>query len=630
MTAISTRLVETAADAEIRECLDSEKSFSVVAGAGSGKTTSLITALEHIRQNNGAMLRREDRRIACITYTNRAVEVISSRLGWDDLFCVSTLHGFLWNEVKRFTPNIRSALQKTIIPAYIAKKQADDNGGNSKKAISARERVEFLSEELEKLNDVNSFTYNDNNFSTYSEGKLGHDDIIAVSALMISENKLLRRIIGQKYPYIFIDEAQDTFSNVVNAINKICENNGLPVVGYFGDPMQKIYEKRAGDFSGPEGSSFITKEENFRCSPQVITLLNAFRQDIQQFAAGKNSDVQGSVEVMLIQAEVPEAPRKKYSEEQLVRASGRFEEVMEHWGWNGREDVKKLFLVRQMIARRLGFPEFQKLFTGEYVSTKAQDDYDAGKHVLLKPFVRSIWPLIKSYRDGDMRKVIDILRTSSPAFDPEGANAGRSLRDMKEMAMDMASRLSEQWETLTLREMLNFCRDADVCSIPDRVLEDLARPPMAETYNKELHSRDKGLWLADAFFQMPTSEIESFTDFINDNTPYSTQHGVKGEEYKNVAVVFDDIEAAWHSYSFTKTLTPNTSGDATEGQLDRSRKLAYVCFSRAKVNLRIMLFTPDPGAAKNELILNDLFDDEQITIAGYLNKINCYSTRIID
>ena len=142
------------------------------------------------------------------------------------------------------------------------------------------------------------------------------------------------------------------------------------------------------------------------------------------------------------------------------------------------------------------------------------------------------------------------------------------------------------------------------------------RPLRAEEYDPDLHSGDKGDWLVDAFLKMPTMEIAPFVAFVSENTPLSTQHGVKGEEYKDVLVVFDDIEAAWNNYSFTKTLTPNTSGAPTDGQYDRSRKLAYVCFSRAEENLRILLFTPDPEAAKKELISNELFEETQISIAG--------------
>ena len=81
-----------------------------------------------------------------------------------------------------------------------------------------------------------------------------------------------------------------------------------------------------------------------------------------------------------------------------------------------------------------------------------------------------------------------------------------------------------------------------------------------------------------------------------------------------MVVVFDDSEAAWNTYSFTKTLTPSTSGEGTEGQLERSKKLAYVCFSRAEVNLKVILFTPDPVNAKVELIGAGLFSEGQVSI----------------
>jgi len=614
MTSVAKGHIETKADAEIRHCLDSDRSFAVVAGAGSGKTTSLITALDYIRRLKGAVLRRDGKQVACITYTNRAVEVISGRLGWDDLFKVSTLHGFLWEEIKRFTPNIRSALQDTIIPQYISKKQEQDNGGNSQRALSARAKVVELTESLKELNSVERFTYNDSQFSDYAEGKIGHDDVISISALMISENELLQKIIGQKYPYIFVDEAQDTFPDIVVALNKLCGNEGLPIVGYFGDPMQQIYEKRAGDFSGPEGSAYITKDENFRCAPQVIDLLNAFRDDVKQYPAGKNVDIVGSVELWLVQAEEPEGPRNRYVDEQLDRNARRFESLLEQWGWKDRDDVKRLFLVRQMIARRLGFPEFQKLFTGQYASTRAQDRYESGDHPLLRPFIKAIWPLVRSYRAKDMRSVIDLLREFSPAFDPDGPNSGHSLEYMRELASNMVGSLSDLWDASTLKEILGFCRDVNICSLSEQVMDDLAREPMPNNFDKNIHSSEKGYWLADEFFKMSTAEIKSFCDFITDNTPYSTQHGVKGEEYADVVAVFDDIEAGWNQYSFSKTLTPDTSGDATDGQLDKSRKLAYVCFSRAEVNLRIILFTLDPISAKDELISQGLFTQEQITL----------------
>lgn len=610
------KLIDTETDRKIRSCLDDKQCFSVIAGAGSGKTRSLLTALDYLRETEGRRLRRDDQKIVCITYTNRAVDVISNHLEWDDIFHVSTLHAFLWNVVKRFTPNIREALRTHVIPAHIDKKKEDDNGGQSKKAVAAREKIATLEAELEGLDAVPSFDYIDTNFSNYAEGELNHDDVINLAAYLIFDSQILRQIMRQKYPYIFVDEAQDTFNNVVNALNKLHNNEGLPIIGYFGDPMQQIYDRRAGDFHGPVGSLTITKEENFRCSCKVIDFLNAFRKDVHQFPAGRNAEVEGSVLITLVRAEHPEAPRKRYTEDQIERASARFDEALKSWGWDELDSAKHLFLVRQMIARRQGFPELQKLFTGQFASSKAQDDYEKGEHFLLKPFVTSLCHLVQAQTAGDLRRVIDVLRNSSPAFDPIGVNAQRTLGEMIERSKELTQRLLELWNEGSLGDILRFCHENDACRIPDRLSEHLYRIPREEDYDPNLHSNDKGDWLADEFLKMTTKEIDPFVEFVSENTPLSTQHGVKGEEYKDVLVVFDDVEAAWYNYSFTKTLTPITSGVPTEGQYERSWKLAYVCFSRAEENLRILLFTPDPEAAKEELISNGLFEETQISIAG--------------
>ena len=85
----------TSADTKIRECIDTRRSFSVIAGAGAGKTTSLEMALKYLRETEAHRLRQNSEKILCVTYTKRAVEVISSRVGQDDLYVVTTLHSFL-------------------------------------------------------------------------------------------------------------------------------------------------------------------------------------------------------------------------------------------------------------------------------------------------------------------------------------------------------------------------------------------------------------------------------------------------------------------------------------------------------------------------------------------------------
>ena len=612
---MSPNLIPTKADTEIKECIDENRSFSVISGAGSGKTQSLLSALSYIRDSKAGELRKKDQKILCITYTNRSVGVISSRLNFDEIFYVSTLHSFLWTVIKRFSTDIRKTLIDHHIPAQIAKKQEDDNGGNSKKAVAAREKVASLKEDVKSLQEVSDFYYSDNStFSNYSEGQLSHDDIIAIAGHLITNNAILQKIMAQKYPYVFVDEAQDTFPEIVTALNTLCSGSSLPIVGYFGDPVQQIYDKRAGDFSGPEGFKLIKKEENFRCSKAVVNLLNAFRTDIQQVSAGEASKLEGSVEIRLVAAEQPEGPRKRYTDEQIERASIKFNDILKIWGIHENEETKYLFLVRQMIARRLGFETLQKLFTGLYASTRAQEDYESGDHFLLKPFIKVISPLLIAHRANNQKEVLDILRNSSPTFNPKGKNANISLRKMRDLAKSLIEELSEKWSSNTLQEILLFCQENEIIEVSERLSRHLERSPRDEDYSKDLHEIDKEDWLADEFFKMHTDEIEPYTDFINENTPYSTQHGVKGEEYKNVVVVYDDIEAAWNLYSFTKMLVPEIAGSPTEGQLDRSIRLAYVSFSRAVENLRILLFTADPEGTKNILIEKSLFQQDQVII----------------
>ncbi|WP_458366937.1 UvrD-helicase domain-containing protein [Burkholderia pseudomallei] len=62
----------------------------MVAGAGSGKTTSLVKALTHLAQTRRRELKMRGQRIACITYTEVATKEISGDVGDDGLFHVST------------------------------------------------------------------------------------------------------------------------------------------------------------------------------------------------------------------------------------------------------------------------------------------------------------------------------------------------------------------------------------------------------------------------------------------------------------------------------------------------------------------------------------------------------------
>lgn len=606
--------IETQADQEVWACLDAHQSFALIAGAGSGKTSSLVEALERVRDREGKPLRKNGQRIACITYTKRAVAVIRERLRFDDIYVVSTLHSFLWDQISGFHSDVGKVLKERRLPALIEQQIEKDNGGQSKAAVEARQKALRYQADLQALGTVNRYVYGDVVYSDYPNGILGHDDIIEVATCLLEDNATFRRLIGLRFPYIFVDEAQDTARGIVKGLNLACGADGLPIVGYFGDPWQQIYDETEEDFAPPANGKVISKTENFRCSESVIRLLNGFRKDVEQYAAGANKGREGSVIFRLVKTERPEGHRGRYADEQTARALARLDEAMETWGWRNRDDVVKLFLVRQMIARRMGFADLNRLFTGEFASRRAQEAFEKGENFLVRPLTHTIWPLVRARRDADGRRVIDILRRDSPAFAIDGVNAAKSLRSMIDVSRGIVADLADLWEAGSVREILSFGAKHQIVRVTDRLQTHLNREARSEQYDEAHHAIEKEDWLVDEFLRMDTRGIEAYAAFISDNTAFSTQHGVKGEEYSKVLVVYDDIEASWNNYNFGKVLTPGVAGSPTDRQSARGRKLAYVSFSRALQDLRVLFFTSNPEAARAELIRNGLLSSDQIEV----------------
>ena len=64
---------------QVKDCIKTGKSFIVEAGAGSGKTWTLIESIKHILETQAAVLEKANQQIACITYTNVAKDEIDRK-----------------------------------------------------------------------------------------------------------------------------------------------------------------------------------------------------------------------------------------------------------------------------------------------------------------------------------------------------------------------------------------------------------------------------------------------------------------------------------------------------------------------------------------------------------------------
>ena len=102
-------LVDAEADETIRRCLNlaAPQSFFLYAGAGSGKTRSLVQAVRDLCKSQGRQLTLTGQKIAIITYTNAACDEIVQRLEFDPRVDVSTIHAFAWSLIRGYDADIR-------------------------------------------------------------------------------------------------------------------------------------------------------------------------------------------------------------------------------------------------------------------------------------------------------------------------------------------------------------------------------------------------------------------------------------------------------------------------------------------------------------------------------------------
>lgn len=223
--------------------------------------------------------------------------------------------------------------------------------------------------------------------------------------------------------------------------------------------------------------------------------------------------------------------------------------------------------------------------------------------------------MIQGFETDNWAAISKLLRENSPVLDPEGKNKNKPLKTLSTEIKKNITILAQLWKTGTTLEVLQFSLNNDLINSNERLNEQVYRTPRKEDYDDEIHYMDKGDWLSDEFFKFNCNELPAFNNFISKMTPYSTQHGVKGDEFPKVLVIFDDTEANWNQYSFSKLFTPQTSGkEPTEGQKTKSYNLAYVCFSRAAEDLKIILFTNNPESAKQEILSKKLLPPENIKI----------------
>lgn len=554
----------TEADEKILACLKERRSFLIDAGAGSGKTSSLIRALDYIRGPDRKACVQDGQRVACITFTNVAKNEIIERTDHDILFKVTTIHDFLWDAIKAF--------QKELKPALLTF-NAELPGSSRRKKDQA---------ELEAaLKDAPSVSYSDRG-GNFLEGRIYHDDLLGVAHVMFRSHPMLSRLVSARFPFIFVDEYQDTDPAVIEIlINHLHKADPQPVIGFFGDKVQSIYPGGVGELAGDKQAQLeiIQKEENYRCSRAVIEVLNKVRTDIKQEPAGNNLDGR-AVYVNLAgldpAADITDATLAKAREVFGIDLSGK--------------ELKVLFLTHRLIARKAGYEGLWSAYNER--SSFAKDDFQSGKDPIANFLSETVVAAVEQWRAGKTGATIGILKRSGTTL------ASADEKAKTKAALDGLSGLADAG---TIGDVLRHIEATGLLILLDDLTEALAgNYPEAEPGSSE----ERHQAFMETVLALPFREISAYRAVTKSHLPYTTKHGVKGDEFDNVLVILDDAGANWNQYAFGNLLA-DQEGNAN--RLTRTRNLLYVCCSRAKDTLIVA----HVGAA-NLAKMEELFGAENL------------------
>jgi DNA helicase-2/ATP-dependent DNA helicase PcrA len=608
------------ADRQLRACLDQVplRSFVMVAGAGSGKTTSLVKGLDHLARAKGPELRRRGQRIACITYTDVAAQEISGDVGISPLFHVSTIHSFLWTVVRPFQSDLHQWVMRRILEK-IAATEAELAKSGVRETTRARQRadIERYREQERQLVRVKSFKYGTG--SDYARGILGHDDILKVGPALLTEHIQLRQLVAKRFPYIFVDESQDTNPTVVDALRQITETVSVGFcLGFFGDPMQKIYTTGAGRITAGASWMEITKPENFRCPQSILRVINRIRGDddgLKQ-TRGRTEQRNGTAIPVKGTARLFIVPADNRRTERLAQIRHRLAEVNDDPLWeadSGEGDVRVLVLVHRMAAMRLGFAELYAALNDNGDSGLKQGLTD-GTAWVLRPFLGYLLPLILKDRARADFDVMAMLRTNCPLLSPDRVAAQDLVRLMthfRETLTQLDTMLAAP-SASTIGHVLTLVRDRELSSLDERFSRYLNGTAV------EVPSAEDAA--VAAFLACPAIQLWGYRTYIESQSPFATQQGIKGAEFRRVLIILDDEEGAYNLFSYGKyfgftelsNTDRNNEANGEDSVISRTRRLFYVCCSRAMRDLAVILTAPDVAAAREAVLAKGLFEPADV------------------
>lgn len=632
---------------QIKQCIDEKKSFCFNAGAGSGKTYSLVQTVDYILKKYAEVLKTANQRIMVITYTNAAANEIINRTGATKLLDVSTIHTRMWELIKRFQTDLvsihREKIERIIIELetkinqstyhkdstlneYLSKKDFQDEFYKYR-TLGAREFKEHFSKYIssgtilkgafddyvknsikrlklvaatKKITDrASGFTrvnYDPlDNYDHLHKMKFSHDTLIEYSKILIEKSYTIKRIILDTYPYILVDEFQDTNPQIVSLLALLDSlPNNKCVIGYYGDSCQNIYEDGVGNQlnSLHEGLFEIKNSTNRRSAKSIVELANKIRKDSFSQCPYLNTD--GSIQIY-------------YSKSDDV--DNFIDEAVAQFPSN--EEIHCLVLKNDIVAERTGFGEFYRLI----VSTKYyRERYNQISTEILNDDIKKLGKIpLYLYKWIDLYCKIQNPKTPVNKYissDINGKINGYKLKQLRTVLkgvecknlFEYASRMFELAEenpdiAKILKENIVEVFNFDIEIFKGYIFDEL----FSGLKDEELQSANDTIEsLLKIDLQVMMAWYQYILRKVSTRLQFHTFHGTKGLEYKNVIIIltneFNRKNDYFHQYFENYE---NETAYEDESFISK-RNLLYVAVTRAKECLKLLYVDPNYDSVKGK------------------------------
>ena len=574
----------------------------VIAGAGSGKTRTLVYRVARLVENGVS-----PESILLLTFTRKAAqEMLERAAGLSDARCRfvaggtfhSLAHRVLRSHAERlgfsnsFTILDRSDMEEAIhslIPQLQMPKGTPRFPKRStlanilSKAANLEQPIDDVMIEeygqfLEFLPQINSLQ---RLYADYKKTNqlMDYDDLILYLRKLLAECTDVRENLSRQYRYVMVDEYQDTNTIQADIVRWLAHEHGNIMV--VGDDSQSIYSFRGANYKNmfdftahfPE-ATVIKLEENYRSTQPILTLTNALMDQASQKYTKclftKRSEGERPVVVdaktepeqaMFICRHIKDHIRQGRSVEDLA--------VLFRAGYHSFELEAELTRQGITYVKYGGFKFLESAHIKDFLAhlrvVANRDDTVSWVRILR---------LIKNVGLGKSQAIIQWIKTNQIPLDQIGKWPGAGKKDtgLKPLAKLLARLVSKK---MSPKKAVECVMEYYVPILKEK-FDDHPRRQKELEQLISMASRYKKLrgLLDDLVLEPPTSSADINPGQRAESLTLSTIHSAKGLEWRTVFIIWVMEGRFPPSRAYNNPLA-----------LEEERRLMYVAATRAKDRL---------------------------------------------